>query len=647
MAEWEKCGLFKAFTPAKDGTKEPLLAYTKEENQWSLEKCVPYDGFIGLLSPDAVMLDADEQLHSDNLLSIIQGEKLSCLVTQREGGRGLHALFHNTSGKVKQNHTKVMLACGVVVDIKTGSRNGYDSLKFKGVERYSIYNEQPYQDLPRYFTPLKGCNMDFANLGDGDGRNQSLFNYILTLQSNDFTVEEIRETIKIINTYILKVPLSEKELEVILRDEAFKKQSFFKGSTFLFDKFAEFLKRDSHIIKLNGRLHIYQDGVYCSDYNKIEATMLKQISSLNRAKRTEVMSYLNIVCEDKQIDRSNLIAFRNGIYNISDDSFTSFSPEIIITNKIPHDYNPAAKSDLVDTTLNKISCGDESIRMLLEEIAGSCLYRSNTLAGGKAFILSGIGSNGKSTFLDMLKTMLGEENISSLDLCELSEKFQNAELFGKLANIGDDIYSEYIPNAAVFRKLVTGERIQVQKKGQDPFEFNNYAKMMFSANNIPRLGGAKESYSIMRRLVIIPFNARFTNDVEGYDPNIKYELRNQSAIEYLIQLGLTGLKRVLKNKYYTKSAKVDEELDEFEVRNNNIYAFVKECQEEEFKIEDEATNEVYKHYLEFCIFNGIQKPFSKIEFSRQVCKLLNLKTIAKRSDNRKFQVYTNAVQDVD
>ncbi len=647
MVEWEKCGLFKAFTPAKDGTKEPLLAYTKEENQWSLEKCVPYDGFIGLLSHDAVMLDADEQLHSDNLLSIIQGEKLSCLVTQREGGRGLHALFHNTTEKVKQNHTKVMLACGVVVDIKTGSRNGYDSLKFKGVERYSIYNEQPYQDLPRYFTPLKGCNMDFANLGDGDGRNQSLFNYILTLQSAGFTVDEIRECIKIINKYILKVPLSEKELEVILRDDAFKKQSFYKGTTFLFDKFSEFLKRDSHIIKLNGRLHIYQDGVYCSDYNKIEAAMLKHISSLNRAKRTEVMSYLNIVCEDKQIDRSNLIAFRNGIYNIDDDSFTSFSPEIIITNKIPWDYNPAAKSDLVDTTLNNISCGDESIRMLLEEIAGSCLYRSNTLAGGKAFILSGIGSNGKSTYLDMLKTMLGEENISSLDLCELSEKFQNAELFGKLANIGDDIYSEYIPNAAVFRKLVTGERIQVQKKGQDPFEFNNYAKMMFSANNIPRLGGAKESYSIMRRLVIIPFNARFAIDVEGYDPNIKYELRNQAAIEYLIQLGLTGLKRVLKNKYYTKSAKVDEELDEFEVRNNNIYAFVKECQEEEFKIEDEATNVVYKHYLEFCIFNGIQKPFSKIEFSRQVCKLLNLKTIAKRSDNRKFQVYTSAVQDVD
>lgn len=538
-----------------------------------------------------------------------------------------------------------MLACGVMVDIKTGSRNGYVCLKFKGVERYSIYSKQPYQSLPKFFSPIKGCNVNFADLGDGDGRNDTLWKYILTLQAADFTVDEIRETIRIINKYVLKQPLSEQELEVILRDDAFKKQSFFKGTTFLFDKFSEFIKRESHIIKLNGRLHIYQDGAYTSDYKKIDAAMLKHIPQLSRAKRAEVMSYLDLMCENKQIHGSDLIAFRNGIYNLNDDSFSPLTPDVIITNMIPHNYNPASKSDLVDTVLNNISCGDEKIRALLEEMAGSCMYRSNTLAGGKAFILTGIGANGKSTFLDMLKAMLGENNFSSLDLNELSEKFQNAELFGKLANIGDDINSEYIPNVAIFRKLVTGERIQVQKKGQDPFEFNNYAKMMFSANNIPRMGGAKESYSIMRRLVIIPFNAKFTNDVEGYDPNIKYELRTQEAVEYLIQLGLKGLKRVLENKCYTSSKDVQEELNDFELRNNNIYAFVKECEAEDFRIENEKTNEVYKHYLEFCINNGIQRPYLKIEFSKQICKMLCFKTVQQKKLGEKYQVFISAVQD--
>ena len=74
--------------------------------------------------------------------------------------------------------------------------------------------------------------MKFLDMRAGDGRNQALFNYILTLQSEDFTKEEARETIRMINRYVLEDPLSDRELETILRDEAFKKPIFFKGKNF-------------------------------------------------------------------------------------------------------------------------------------------------------------------------------------------------------------------------------------------------------------------------------------------------------------------------------------------------------------------------------------------------------------------------------
>lgn len=650
MADWENKGLFKAYSPTKKGLKEPQLSYTKPENHFSLQEMQSKNGFIGILAPDAIMLDADDEQNSKALQSLIQGENLGCMITQREGGRGIHAYFINANDAVVQNHTKVMLACGIVVDIKIGSRNGYDCLKFDGVERFIVYDVAPYQNIPKYLLPLKGSNIDFKSMDEGDGRNQALFNYILTLQSFDFTNEEIRETIGILNKYVLKKPLSEKELNVILRDDAFKKQSFFKGTKFLHDKFAEYLKRDSHIIKLNGQLHIYQDGVYCADYTKIERAMIKEIPFLKKSQRNEIMQYLNLICEQKQINRSNLIAFKNGIYNLNDDSFTDFCPEIVITNMIPWAYNPAATSELVDLTLDKLACHDGNIRALLEEALGSCLYRSNTLGGGKAFILTGEGENGKSTFLDMIKTMLGIENISSLDLKELSERFKNAELSGKLANIGDDISSEYIPNASVFKKLVTGERIQAERKGQDPFEFNNYSKFLFSANDIPRLGGAKESYAIIRRLVIIPFEAKFSKDDADYNPNIKYDLREQEAVEYSILLALQGLKRVLQNKRYTESKKVQKELDDFEISNNNIKAFVKECEENDFEnnfsILNEPTQDVYRHYEEFCFRNGV-KAFSKIEFGRQLCKLLCLESVVsgRRIKGNHYRIYRKMVAD--
>lgn len=59
--------------------------------------------------------------------------------------------------------------------------------------------------------------------------------------------------------------------------------------------------------------------------------------------------------------------------------------------------------------LDNVSCKDAEIRSLLEEIVGACMYRSNTLAGGKAFILTGTGSNGKSTYLKTLSNLMSEK----------------------------------------------------------------------------------------------------------------------------------------------------------------------------------------------------------------------------------------------
>ena len=85
-----------------------------------------------------------------------------------------------------------MLACGIVVDIKLGRKNGLECLKFEGTERSIVYDGAPYQSLPLYFKPISRM-VDFAQMQDGDGRNPALFSYILTLQDEGFTVEQVRK----------------------------------------------------------------------------------------------------------------------------------------------------------------------------------------------------------------------------------------------------------------------------------------------------------------------------------------------------------------------------------------------------------------------------------------------------------------------
>lgn len=622
---------FKGYVETKD--KKCIEKFKDREDFKTFEQVQSLPEYAGILASETILVDIDDFATSEILFKIVKDKGLICRVYKTT--RGKHFLFKNSG--VGGNKTGCRLAIGLSADIKLGTRNSYEVLKFNGKQREILYDNtenEEAQALPRWLFPVKS-KMEFLNMEVGDGRNQGLFNYILTLQSSDFSVEEARETIRIINEYVLKIPLSKGEIETVLRDDAFKKPVFYSGSTFLFDKFATFLKNNNHIIKINNQLHIYKNGIYVSGYGEIEAAMIQHIPGLSRAKRTEVLAYLEILIRDNVTpEDANLIAFENGLYNIIDDSFVEFTPEHIITNKIRWEYHSGVYSELADKTLNKIACNDPQIRALLEEAIGYCFYRRNEL--GKAFILTGDKSNGKSTFLSMVQCLLGDENISSLDLKELGDRFKTAEMFGKLANIGDDIGDEFIANPAIFKKLVTGERVSVERKGQNPFEFNNYSKLLFSANNIPRI--KDKTGAVQRRLAIIPFDAKFSANDPDFNPYIKHLLKTSEVMEYLINIGIDGLKRVLTNRQFTPSEKVKMAMDEYEENNNPILGFFKECEVEEFQIENEPTNVVYKRYQEYCLANSLQA-MSNIEFSKQVNRILGLKIIDKKINGKKCRIF--------
>lgn len=460
--------LFKGFVLTKNKKCIEKLKGVTHFKSYEEVKNAPE--FAGVLKDDTILIDIDDSYQSEIAMDIIEEEQLDCLVIQTN--RGKHIVAKNT-GKVHKCYTHTQLACGLTADIKVGSKTSYEVLKFNGEERFiewDIEEGGAYQEVPKYFYPIK-TNVDFINMCSGDGRNQAFFNYILTLTANGFSVDETRKCIGIMNNHTLRSPLADDELEVILRDEAFQKPVFFCDKTFLFDRFATWLKNNENVVSISNQLHIYQDGIYQVGYKAIETAMINQIPNLKKTQRREVLEYMELIADEKAQADARYIAFRNGVLDIVTGQMQPFSSDLVITNQIPWDYNPEAYSELADDTLNKLACGDQPIRALLEECIGYCFYRRNEL--GKAFILTGDKSNGKSTFLDCVKAILGDGNISALDLKELGDRFSTSMMFGKLANIGDDIGDDFLQGSqvATFKKVVTGNRIKAERKGQDPFEF--------------------------------------------------------------------------------------------------------------------------------------------------------------------------------
>lgn len=625
--------LYKGFVPTS-GKKSTMPFKDKSASDLlTLEEAQKFSEYAGILADDTVLVDIDDGEQSKVLLNIVKSKELKCKVLATS--RGMHFLFK--TAHPMQNRTHCKLGIGLTADIKGGGRASYEVLKFGGVEREVLYDSGNYEILPKYLNPIK-TNVSVLNICEGEGRNNALFSYILPLQQNEFTIEECRECIRVINEFVLADPLSEDELSVVLRDGAFEKPQFFNSKgVFMFDKFAKYLVKADNIIKLNGKLHIYRNGIYESGDEFIESAMIEHIPNLSQSKRKEVLSYLNLlVKKESAVADANLIAFNNGVLNIVDDSFSDFSPEFIITNKIPHNYNPDANNDLLDGVMKKLACNDESVLKLLYQSVGYCFYRRNELR--KSFFLLGEKRNGKSTFLDMVDNLLGGDNVANLDLCEIGHEFKTAELAGKLANIGDDINDEWVSNTAIFKKVVSGSVITVAKKGKDPFKLSSYAKFFFSANALPRLGRGKDSAAVMDRLVIIPFDAKFTKQDPDYDPFIKYKLRGEDVMEALIAKAIPALRDVLADQEFEHCDRVTKNLEEFEKSNNPILEFFDELDNADYL--NEPIKVVYQKYSAFCMGNNLQ-PMSAIEFQKQTKKQFNLTIKTIEMDGKRVRVYAD------
>ena len=634
----------------------------KTEPKELQEAIAKYPWLLGALHQHIVLVDYDKPEAFQCRLKIAKAKKEHCVVIESESRGGHFYWFDRNYTVQKSNAGNVTLLSLDHVDYKCGYRIIKATGEVKAADTYgtlskndkslrklvycNVKTDNTLDEIPFYDLRLSEDSKktyDFLGMGNGDGRQETLFNYMIPVKKNGFSYEQFKETAELIEQFLFSVPLGG-EFDNAIRREKWDsintaESQFLGNGNFQHNKFAAYLIDKYHIKKINGQLHVFNNGVYLPGESAIENIMLDEIDSLRKRQRMEVIDYMRIRCKNYDMGDFNKIAFNNGIYDVTTDSLEPFNPAYIITNKIPWDYNPEAKSDLVDEVLDKLSCNDTSIRYLLEEIAGACLYRSNTLGGGQAAILKGDKHNGKSTYISMIESMLGNDNYSSLDFAELGDRFRTANIFGKLANLGDDISDKYKDDVSLFKKIVTGETITAEEKGKPPFTFKPYPTLIFSSNNIPKMNDP--TGAALRRLLIVPLNGKFTPETPDYDPAIQYKLKKKECVEYFIQLALDGLAEVLKRKSFTVPNAVQEEKDAYRIENNPLLSFIDDCKNDAGEIEgiiNEPVAEVYRRYTVFCSENG-HMAFSKNIFAKRVNQELGTESKQKKIQKKNVKVF--------
>ncbi|MEM4964574.1 MAG: DUF5906 domain-containing protein [Pyrobaculum sp.] len=185
------------------------------------------------------------------------------------------------------------------------------------------------------------------------------------------------------------------------------------------------------------------------------------------------------------------------------------------------------------------------VALLLEGI-GYTLY-PHAYPFHKAYLLLGGGSNGKSTYLQLIKTILSSENVASVNLRQLDpsfDRFATGDLYGKLANLSTEpIRGTFDPT--VFKQLTGEDLIRFDRKYKEPITGFNYAKMFFAANELPTV--SEDTYAFWRRWVVVEFPNRFSPDPTFFERTFTPE-----EIEAIILLSLYAFRLVLIRKSFSE-----------------------------------------------------------------------------------------------
>lgn len=231
--------------------------------------------------------------------------------------------------------------------------------------------------------------------------------------------------------------------------------------------------------------------------------------------------------EEKELFLTNLkgkINCRNGIVDVMTGELHPHSPAYGFKSVLPYDYDPNATCPAFVDWIARVLCDDVDLITAALDFMAYCFVPGH---GDHLFVfLTGVGKNGKSTFMDLLKRLVGEDNASSVSLKQLvNNRFAPANLDGKMLNTSGEAsdYEVTLQEANKLKELTGGDSMEVERKGEQPYTFYNSAKLVFSANTPPRF--TESGDAIKRRLLTIPFNYKIDEDgmIQGMDEKLMAE----------------------------------------------------------------------------------------------------------------------------
>ena len=285
----------------------------------------------------------------------------------------------------------------------------------------------------------------------------------------------------------------------------------------------------------------------------------------------------------------------NGTLNLQSGEFREARRDELLTKHTPVEYDPEATCPIWLAFLDQVMDKDEGLISFLQRAVGYSLTgKTNERA---IFLLYGKGRNGKSTFLETVRALIGDYAMRT-PTETLMQKQRGAipndiaRLKGARFVIASETEEGKSLAPAKLKELAGGDVVSARFMRAEFFEFMPEFKIWIGTNHKPNVKDS--SQAIWDRIKLVPFTVRIADDRQ--DPNLIDDLK--SELPGILNWALEGCQQWVASGLGT-AEKITEATKEYQAEQDLVGNFLAECCVLQ-SVAVVGKGDLYKEYVRWC-----------------------------------------------
>lgn len=223
----------------------------------------------------------------------------------------------------------------------------------------------------------------------------------------------------------------------------------------------------------------------------------------------------------------------------------------------------------------------------------------------RAGILTGVGANGKSTFLRIISRLFPDEARVSVPMQSFGEDYKRSLFADARINVCNELPARDILASEAVKDIIDGSEVTARLPYRAPFQFRSRATHLFAANRLPPT--ADLSRGFFRRFICIDF----PNSFEGREDRGLADRIIACELPGVLNLAITAAAVLVENNQYTIPESSRRAEAEWRQHSDSVSMWLSEATEAAGWTPSSQAHVAYKVWCE----RALLKPVSTKEFA--------------------------------